>query len=349
MYDQFRAEVDRIKPPDVSKAAINEVVLSKILPAKFKEMIQTGTLAFYPYEARSVVEEATRSEASFADDAKPDSKHTHSLVAQASDVITSDALCEALEHEVLEVRRALFGSGRVPFRRSELALKWIERLSIEERNLCVPGSFDEVQKATADLRRLACADIQLNLKSVAYPMFDKRRGKSYVGRTSCPYGGKLYTLASASDRLAKTGFNKAAVTWWILVGRRPLLPRFRLTEHTGSFRNYISVEINARDLRWSELRELYRQVRALPNTRRQVVNRLHERIYQLVQKFGTPKRHGQWTHFWERIRQRLVKERFKDVPRTWQAIRKAYHAVAPKKLWSHDARGHSTKGLSYRR
>ena len=83
------------------------------------------------------------------------------------------------------------------------------------------SASDEVQKATADLRRLACADIQLNLKSVAYPLFDKRRGKSYVGRTSCPYGGKLFMLASASDRLAKTGFNKAAVTWWILLGRSP--------------------------------------------------------------------------------------------------------------------------------
>ena len=146
-----------------------------------------------------------------------------------------------------------------------------------------------------------------------------------------------------------TGFNKAAVTWWILLGRRPILPRFRLTEHTGSFRTYVSIEINARDLRWHELLELYRRIRTLSNTRRQTVNPLHARIYHLVQKFGTPKRYGQWTRFWERIRQTLVKERFKDVPRTWQAIRKAYHAVAPKKLRSQEARGRSTKRLSNRR
>ena len=50
--------------------------------------------------------------------------------------------------------------------------------------------------------------------------------------------------------------------------------------------------INARYLQWHELLELYRRMRTLANTKRQTVNPLHARIYQLVQKFGTPRRYG---------------------------------------------------------
>ena len=51
-YDEFREAVYRIKPPDVSRAAVNEVIVSKILPAKMKELTRIGTLTFYPFEAR---------------------------------------------------------------------------------------------------------------------------------------------------------------------------------------------------------------------------------------------------------------------------------------------------------
>ena len=86
-----------------------------------------------------------------------------------------------------------------------------------------------------------------------------------------------------------TGFDEAETAWWILTGKRPTLPRYRIREHESSLTEHawITLEIHAADLTWKELLELYyKRLRPFTNLRRKKVNPLHYRICQLVDKAG---------------------------------------------------------------
>ncbi len=86
-----------------------------------------------------------------------------------------------------------------------------------------------------------------------------------------------------------TGFDEAETAWWILTGKRPTLHRYRIQRHESCLTEHAwtTLEIHAADLTRKDLWELYhRHLRPFTNLKRQKVNPLHHRIYQLVNKAG---------------------------------------------------------------
>ena len=92
--------------------------------------------------------------------------------------------------------------------------------------------------------------------------------------------------------------------------------------HLHGRRSWAEVNFNATDLRSEEIKEMYRRLRSVPNVRRQRVNPLHFRLWQIVEESGIPVT-GK-SAFWESVRRRLYEEGTHCVPGTWQAVRKAY-------------------------
>ena len=84
--------------------------------------------------------------------------------------------------------------------------------------------------------------------------------------------GKLDRLATEGERIAKQmAVHPAAVTSWVLRGKRPVFPRIGICRHisTNGYRTWATIEIGAADITWRELWVAYRRIRSLPNMRRQ--------------------------------------------------------------------------------
>ncbi len=247
------------------------------------------------------------------------------LVPTASDLLASERICANLEPEVIALRRKLFGSGARPFSEPEEAKKWIEkraptRLPKRSRRTVAP-ILAQLEK----LRRSTGVNFVPDDQSLHYP---DATSKGWVRVTNTQFGSGLYALAKGVQRIAsRANVPPVAVTSWVLGGARPVIPRVSVTEHSG-MRQWVTLEINASDLTWRELRQLYGAIRALPSLSRQKINPLHYRIFQMVRQRGGVPRRGR-VAFWRRIHQDLIAEgRWKKVPGTWNAIKKAYVSVS---------------------
>jgi hypothetical protein len=155
-------------------------------------------------------------------------------------------------------------------------------------------------------------------------------------------GGKLELLATEVDEIAeRTGFDRHQVCLWILTGAKPRFFRFRLTMHTafptplGPARpqsrrkvEWVDLEIHASDLRFVELKDIYRRIRAIPTSSRRRVNPAHYRIYEMVEEVGgVPKTDR--TAFWRGIVRRLRDEGLLTIE-TWRGARNAYRRLIDK-------------------
>jgi hypothetical protein len=172
----------------------------------------------------------------------------------------------------------------------------------------------EILGLVHELSRLTGSGVELHRPSVEYPM--KKKSSIWTGIVHARLGGKLCLLAKYVDRIAKAGFTPAAVTWWILLGIRPLVPRLKVIQHNGGGRTWVALEIHAQDLTWRELWNVYGKV-----------NELHHRIFQLVSERGGIPEVGK-VEFWKAMLAQLCNEKRPKLPKTWQAIRKAYCELA---------------------
>ena len=275
------------------------------------------------WEVPDAVSLAGRIFASFAEALKAKAQAPSTFVPPSGrDLITADTICDQLEPRIGRLRKNLFRSDTPPFRAPADAYTWIKTASATRSSKTNAWNLRTVHQQLGELRRLTRADIALHHQVFRYPGPD-----GAVQTIGAPTGTRLYDLAREVDSIANlTNFWPAAVTWWVLLNIRPLLPRIRVAEHRGPMRRWVTLEINARDLTWNELWGTYRALRALPNTKRQKVNPLHYRIYELVRERGGVPKRGQ-VAFWTDIRNRLKKERRGNVPDTWNAIKKAYRSL----------------------
>lgn len=139
------------------------------------------------------------------------------------------------------------------------------------------------------------------------------------------YPTELYRFGALVDRIAdSTNFASAAVTWWILTGFRPTLPRLRLSRQ-GMYADWIRLDVHARDLTRREWLAVYHAIRHTSGQRRQRVNPMHARIIELVAAAGGAPATEYKRAFWDdTIAAQLRRERrWKRLP-TWRGIKLAY-------------------------
>jgi hypothetical protein len=263
-------------------------------------------------------------------------------------IVTSDQICDAHEWRITSLRERLFDSSSVPFRTALAAKQWLERTSRRElggRNLLRVAQRQAARMNRHNDPRKSGVAIGYTylIPRVVIPSFRDREGKWRGGSVEGPFMGTISRISHLAKEIAGyTRFTEEAVTAWFLLDQRPVLPRLKMTTHwhalpgadewlrsaPGARRGddppghyWVTMEIHAADLHRKELMDAYNRIRDLPNARRQKINGLHYRIYQLVREAGGLPRGGR-VEFWKRIRGNLLDEGRRNVPE-WQAVRKA--------------------------
>ena len=234
----------------------------------------------------------------------------------ARENVTRDLICECCEPEIKFLRWQLLGRG-TPLSATE-AYQWADTRFHQQWKKAWEGQAKELGMFSCFTSR--------KRKSMPIPIMPGDRELDVLSRGQWDEETMSY-IGGVRRLVEHTGFEEAETVWWILTGKLPTLPRYRLQEHVSYLtgHGWITLEIHSADVTWRELWKLYHNdLRPFTNLKRQKVKPLHYRIYQLVDKAGgVPLKRK--TVFWEGIRQKLEREKkWNKVPQ-WQGIRSAYN------------------------
>lgn len=242
--------------------------------------------------------------------------------------ITSDRVCRCLEPRMAALRESLFNSTKTPFATEADAIRWIESASKTVR----PTRKGALKKASEHVRAietLTGTEVSLRMPLLRFP---KRQGKSVVaGSVPAPKGTVLHRLARGVEGLAEdSGFHAAAVTWWVLLGKQPVLPGVTVRQRqvfAVPRPPQLAIEINRRDLSWDDLRKIYDKYRKAlsPGRSRKVAPRTAE-ILEAVRALGGVPDRGK-TQFWRRLVEGLAKKGRLPAAYRWESARKAYYSA----------------------
>lgn len=149
-------------------------------------------------------------------------------------------------------------------------------------------------------------------------------------------GSKLEILAIETNEITNlTGFDRHQVCLWVLAGIAPEFYRFRMTYHLTlpAFPNrkktveWVVLEIRASDLKFKELKQIYKKIKALPTSKRKL-NPTHRRVWEMVKENGGVPEEGV-VEFWGDIVRRLNSEKDTGI-KTWKAAKIAYRRLVKK-------------------
>lgn len=118
-----------------------------------------------------------------------------------------------------------------------------------------------------ELQDLTGTDVLLRSRKLFYPASQRRPWPDSV---STVRGGELYRLAARVEDFAKAGFARADVTWWVLCGVRPQIPRYRITFHKNSRRAWGTLELNAQNISEREIEQVCKTLKSfdIPSLKR---------------------------------------------------------------------------------
>ena len=294
-----------------------------------------STTHIYQNEYPRIIKEAKRLEVALVTDrAKPIPDRHLPFIIRPSDRVRSDRYCDEFEPDVCAIRKDLFGSSKIPFRSAMEARAWINATAKEERDEREMAEPASIQRQISALAAKTGLLVDVRSAILAYPLKMRKDQNSHVVHVGICADGKLAKIAAFAQRVALTGFHRAAVTWWVLLDIRPVVPRLRINRQLIGDRTGVTLEVNAPDVTWKEWCDFYRSIRPVVSTKRQVPAR-HIRILELVTKHGGPPRNnGTKTQFWKRIlydlwkaEERRPPKGGRKMPTTWHAVRKAYYAL----------------------
>jgi hypothetical protein len=310
-------------------------------------------------QKRQAVLLAGRFAALRATEQSSDGKDSLNLMLSQS-VTGSEILCDVLEPDIVQIRHGILGPGSVPFSNDAAAIKWIEDQRPPSTKKSWPFSTElrDIQKSAEAQRKfrelkmqieaLTGFEIHYTRRFYSYPDFlqdvpitqmpNTRRIYSSpdffqnVPITQIPIipgrGDKLHILTLACHKIADSyGFNAALVSWWVLRGLRPILPRVvisRVGRPIGPPATMLTIN-GVSNLTWREAWEAFQNIQKVTGIIKKGQDVHHYKIRQFVESRGGIPAHGSKTKFWESIRLDIQKE-FGKAPRTWQAIRKSYFA-----------------------
>ncbi len=301
--------------------------------SRASEIIGDDTIEFYGYniwKAKKLVDRLVPVLASEITNTKP---HAISQISpdvfriNSDSVITSDYLIEGMKSWVTLLRQIVFQADRVPFTEPNDAVKWLEN---EEAKL-----HDEEKECYH--RDPVSAHgwppyKTLHAKSLVYPtgrgsvwfMDRGGSGKRYhleqwseivSGKSQVMDFQPLVWLQNAIERKSElTGFRMVSLVAFVMLGTKPILPRYRVSashhvasSETGVTYNYASeatISVYARDVTFDELLEIYSKVRtSIGIANSKSLNSKHLAIYEMVQEYGDIPNKGV-NRFWRNLQEK---------------------------------------------
>jgi len=235
-------------------------------------------------------------------------------------LLTSDFLADRILPWIELVRTELFGSRDAPFHGIRQSEQWIDQQAKDQRLLPVGGKFDEPissgrfrlavpPKRTFEymgedgkVHKVTMTDIHIG--EWKDPELRPRRTEQGIPA--------LRWLENETRIMARsTGFTQPALIQFILVGVRPVLPRYQVRGETvyqvtpaGDILQpfHVEIEIRARDLGFEELRQIYQIYRRqLQSRKAKALNEEHWLIYRLVKERGGPLSGKGSVQFWKSV------------------------------------------------
>ncbi len=265
-------------------------------------------------------------------------------------LLASDQLLEVIRPEVERLRTNLFGMRTAPFKSLDRAARWIEEAAVRQPVPSARGLMRARHLEGEILPRIR----QLKAALHTEVLFEYRKleleyikpGTEWLRRVKVSPGSPLARLTSATHALAeRTGLRGAGVLAFILAGIPPLLPAARIIRHQvfpgqradGDLpRSWVTIDLYARDLSFTQLRGIYGQVRdSLGVMGSKRIGVRHHVLAEIVRKFGGEPQRGnrRWgavTAFWERVREAVNRKCPTEAFGSWRATERAYRRLRDK-------------------
>lgn len=255
--------------------------------------------------------------------------------------LRSKAFAKRLEPWARELREEIFDGPDAPFPGDlTAAANWIEEQVAIDRARWTQSEASRID-ADQEIKRLA--DLT-GLVVSTEPRFLKyaKPEEAYQKMAGAYPGTDLERLARETDRVSKKSpFWPSALTGFVLAGIQPTISRVLSTrkhmvcEILGDRipSQSITLEFNAADVSYEEVRELYAKVREFFGVTD--AERLHEHEFDfiyLVDSLGGPTKHSK-TRFWEEVLRRWKEEpvyktlKPHEQSNSWQAVRNKYERL----------------------
>lgn len=367
--DQLLKQALKRRSPGVSEQSIR-IASDRYAPKR---------ILFYESDISDLLRLAGRIDTSHATEKKNKDQKS---ITKIDDPQPDAPFLDSLEREIEEMRKHLFNSTAIPFDDNEKARQWIERTGQDELSLEYAARVNpQSAKTLAAVLNLARSKKYKTAQKLHSQMdqyykvgasdserLDQLRDHTskiqalgfsvQVKKVLLPYpwdgwvvnqpGGATGKIAFLNSRVTefsdKQSFRPASVTWWILRGIRPIVPKIEIhdesiyepdpeeTKVAGEFRVKtkrfrLKICINSLDVSIKDLFQIYKLIQ---NSRFDVSSRkrkeMHLRIETLVIQKGVPEQFGKKKPLWESIRLQLKKEGY-NPGKTWQGIRKAYYQM----------------------
>ena len=255
------------------------------------------------------------------------------------DEIRGDILIQKIYPSVTQTRKELFGSEDAPFLLDmESAANWIKQKAAEPIPEDIKRKKENFQKI-CDMYFEGLKNNEIHGSfGLSTELLDFPGQEGWVERVASSDNPLLNKLQQQVKSISNaTGFPQYMITCFILTDMKPSLVRYRLKHSINSSclpsgewinRDIVNFEINASDLTFSEIKEIYDKYKTSLNTKRQKsITPKQKELLSLVTKLGDVPINGKGTkEYWERAKESWnelfpgEKERYDS----WEGIRKAY-------------------------
>ena len=241
---------------------------------------------------------------------KPESKdESYPLSITSGNMLDSEILIEKITPYIEDVRKQIFGT-KLPFDTIKKAVQWIEQKAKEPLPPVTEKKIQRFEKAFSKVVDLFLKNpFPCTISSPQYPIL-KYPGEKAVQKVPA-INPDLLRIKEAVDKLVPaTSFMPHAITAFLLTGIAPIIPRVIMREkrinqkiplNSECQRFSLSLEINARDLTFKELKTIYDRIQErLHIKKKKRLNQKHEKLYQIVKRCGGPPEKDK-VAFWKKI------------------------------------------------
>lgn len=235
--------------------------------------------------------------------------------------VTAAGLTDMIQLRVKEIRRAVFAADNPPFPEESAAVAWIEATAAAQPE-ATKTARRKTQRLEREIYRLLeqharlRPDIVVGFEREVHGLLAYRKpGDAWVHHVVIrdPDGPVARLHAACVELAAATGFWPSDLAAHVLSGAPLRLPAVQVREHDKLARfeagwirrTWVTIELHANDVTFTEFRELFRDIRGkLQLGRRKAITDDDERFLSLVRRHGgPPPRTPNSRPFWERVRQ----------------------------------------------
>ncbi|HUU51375.1 MAG TPA: hypothetical protein VMW81_10530 [Nitrospinota bacterium] len=301
---------------------------------QYSETIETfGRENFYPSDFSKAIKLMERFRISFSEE---ETSRFSKLTPQ--DIIRSNFLLKKIDPWVKNTQKKIFNSIKPPFNWNE-AIEWIEKEAKKYIKNKDDMEINKVKELREELGKELAKEYKI-LSEKIYLLPYVKKDNEWVQKIHA-IGLKLSTLECETRRMSKaTGFNQASLVMFVLIGIKPLLPRYKISISIPVYimpnkEQIISKEVEivfrCRDLKFRELYEMYKKIRKQLNIEREIpLKGKSERVNELIEELGQPPlgtRGKRNQRYWEKAKDlwnnRNPDEQYSD----WRGIAQQYDRI----------------------